>query len=138
YWNLYGSLVSSTVRNVKSTSVSIRARPSSSIVNILPPAPGFRAVPSQAAAIALPSPSAPPNAAIPTANDPIAGKNQELPRPPPVSAPCAIAVPTTVNVKSADNTNNFSRTISPPEVQRTRMPIHFIDGFGSVVCLPHS
>src|SRR5258705_2847713 len=60
---------STTVRKVNSTRVSISARPSSNIVNILPPAPGLRAVPSQAAAIARPSPSAPPKAAIPTANE---------------------------------------------------------------------
>src|SRR5437870_12614654 len=82
-----------------------------------PPAPGFRAVPSQAAAIARPSPSAPPNAAIPTANEPIAGKNHEPPGVPFSAAmaaglaACAIAVATVISIIIADITTNLSLII---------------------------
>src|SRR5258705_136290 len=120
---------STTVRKVNSTRVSISARPSSNIVNILPPAPGLRAVPSQAAAIARPSPSAPPKAAIPTANEPIAGKNHE----PPVlfaaavaAGDWAIAVATVNSITSAVSTNSFNLIIVfSPEARRTSTPIHF-------------
>src|SRR5437660_12137399 len=109
--------LSTTVRNVNSTSVSISARPSSNIVKMRPPAPGLRAVPSHAAAIARPSPSAPPSAAIPTANEPIAGKNQEFPvlwspAPAPVAPGVwAIAVATVMRVNSADSTNSLNLII---------------------------
>src|SRR5437588_9675178 len=107
--------LSTTVRNVNSTSVSISARPSSNIVKMRPPAPGLRAVPSHAAAIARPSPSAPPSAAIPTANEPIAGKNQEFPvlwsAAPVAPGACAMAVATVISVINADSANNFNLII---------------------------
>src|SRR6476660_7857762 len=79
-----------------------------------PPAPGLRAVPSQAAAIARPSPNAPPSAAIATANEPMAGKNHELPPRPAASvAPgaCAIAVATVKSIISADSPNSLNLII---------------------------
>ncbi len=91
------------------------ARPSSSIVNIRPPAPGLRAVPSQAAAIARPSPSAPPSAAIPTANEPSLGKNHELPASEasaPAAPVCAIAVPTVIIMKRADMIKSLNLIIT--------------------------
>jgi hypothetical protein len=69
-------------------------------------------VPSQAAEIARPSPIAPPIAARPTANDPIAGKNHELPPAAPWSPGVwAVAVTTANSIISVDITNSFSLSI---------------------------
>src|SRR5271165_6805360 len=81
---------SASIASVKSTSVSTNTRPRIMAARIGPAAPGFRAMPSQAAEAIRPCPRPQPNAATPM---PIATANavRALLLPAAASVPCANA-----------------------------------------------
>jgi hypothetical protein len=106
----YAAGLMKRVKNVNSTSVSMSAKPNSNIVKIRPPAPGLRAVPSQAAAMALPSAIAPPKAAMATAKAGAAGMNHDW-LVAAVVPSAAAAVATVTNIINADMKNNLALII---------------------------